>query len=238
MANMIDIVFPRGNEKELLITAKTLGYKGIVFTYLPQDMILFERLDKSIKEDKDVCVYLGVLMPPKKLVSGNIFDIRKKADLIIVESSEYDRQILESKKADVIYDFENQHRQDFLHHRNSGLNHILAKLAQDSDTYLALSLSSILSGSVAKKTLRSRTIGRMMQNINLAKKFKLNIVFASFAKSPFGMRSPHDLISLAKTIGMDSGDATLSLSNAQKKIALARKRKDKNYLADGVEVVE
>ena len=46
-------------------------------------------------------------------------------------------------------------------------------------------------------------IGRMIQNIKLCKKFKVKTAIASFASSPYGMRSPHDISSFFRILGME-----------------------------------
>ena len=152
----------------------------------------------------------------------------------MAESSEKNRAVIESKKTDIIFNLENQPRQDFLHHRNSGLNHILAKLASENNTAIGFSFSNIL----AEKKRRARLFGRLMQNIQLCKKFGTKMVLASFASKPYQMRAAHDLEAFAKTISMTPKEAKQSLNNALDIVKLNIKKKSKSYLADGVELVE
>ena len=46
-----------------------------------------------------------------------------------------------------------------------------------------------------------------MKNIMLCRKYKVKTVTASFAENPFGMRSPYDVMSLFKNLGMGHKEA-------------------------------
>ena len=90
-------------------------------------------------------------------------------------------------------------KKDFIHQRASGLNHILCKSAKDKGVMIGFSLSSILNTGDKHKIL-----GRMTQNIGSCRKCKVKMIIASFARDPFGMRSPHDLIGLFKVLGCEN----------------------------------
>jgi len=223
-----DIVFPNQNEDKFIDMAYRLGYNALVFVYEPSDLKKIQAANQA--ENKQIRIYSGMIASPKQLNS-----IKKpEADLVIVESSDSDREVLESKKADIIFNLENQKRQDFLHHRNSGLNQVLAKLALDNNVAVVFSFSNILQ---EKKRL-PRLLGRIKQNIILARKFKFNTAIASFAKSPYHMRASHDMISFLTTLGMTPGDAKKSIELPAKLAEQNRKKKSKNYVAEGIELVE
>jgi RNase P/RNase MRP subunit p30 len=152
----------------------------------------------------------------------------------LVESSDSDREVLESGRADMIFNLENQKRQDFLHHRNSGVNHIHAKLASDNTVTLGFSFTNILQ----EKKRRARLIGRIMQNIRLARKFKTKTVFASFAKSPYAMRAWRDMISALQVFGMTPESAKKSLEETARISEKNRKQKSENYIAEGIRIVD
>ena len=122
--------------------------------------------------------------------------------MVLVQNSEKNREVLESGKADILFDLEAQNKRDFMHHRASGLNHILCTFAKKNDLKIGLSFSSIL-----KSSDRHQLVGRMSQNIKLCRKYKVKMCIASFAKKPYEMRSPNDLMSLFETIGMHPKEA-------------------------------
>jgi len=115
------------------------------------------------------------------------------------------------------------------------LDQVTCKLARDNGKLVAFSFASILNSTGRQ---RAKLLGRMMQNIRFCRGFKVRTVTASFATSPFGMRSSHDLKAFGISLGMHPLDAKLSLSNAYDKIKHNAKKKSPDYIAEGVEVVE
>jgi len=181
---MKDIVFPNNNEEEFLERAKLLGYDSLIFVY---------QIDKY-KEG-------AIFTSPDKL---------KKAKSLtkIVLTNSNDRQVFEKNSDIIVFELEEISKKDSLHFRHSGLNHILCNLAKKNNITIGISFSLAFN---SRGMLRSQILGRMEQNIELARKYELKKVIASFARSPKEMRSPHDLKSLAITLGMHPYDAEQSL---------------------------
>ncbi len=123
----------------------------------------------------------------------------KLSTIKAVESSDKDRAIIEGKRAELIYDFEKKAKKDAMHYRNSGLNHVLCKLMHDKKISLGISFSTVLNSS---KMQRARILGRMMQNIKLARKYKVPVVVASFASEPYQMRDAKDLAAFGRVLGL------------------------------------
>jgi len=138
------------------------------------------------------------------------------------------RKAVEKTKPDFIFDQEIEKRADYMHQRNSGLNHIICQLAAKNDVAVAFSFVQLLD-----LRTRSKAMGRMAQNIKLCRKYKVRMIIASFAQEPYQMRAPKDLISLFVKIGMHPKEAKDALSEAQRII----ERKKKVMVADGVEVI-
>ena len=90
-------------------------------------------------------------------------------------------------------------RDDFLHHRASGLNQVLCKLMHDKGSFMAFNFNNILN---SEDIFCSKILGRIQQNISLCRKFKVPMIVFSFAKHPFEMRSPQDLRSFFLDLGM------------------------------------
>ncbi len=188
---MKDIVFPNNNEEEFLKQAKLLGFDSLIFVYpLPK--------------------YKG-----KDAIFAHSDEIRKARQLSkIVLANTNERTIFEKNSPDILFELEEISKKDSLHFRYSGLNHILCNLANKNNITIGLSFSLALR---SKGMLRAQILGRMQQNVFLARKYKLKTIIASFARSPKEMRSAHDLQSFAVTLGMHPGDAQKSLiSNLQK----------------------
>ena len=193
-----DIVFPESNEQEFIKIAEALGYSKLYFIYP------FSKL-KDIKqiESKQVKIETGIITDIKGLSKAN-----KQSQFVLFRGS--NRSVFEKASASIIFDLETEQHQDFMHQRNSGLNHVLAKLAHDSSIAVGFSFSSLLKAKSPE--LKARLIGRISQNIRLCRKYKVNTRIASFASSPYQMRSPHDLIALFSLLGMHPAEAKDALN--------------------------
>jgi len=168
---MIDIVFPNGNEKEFIEIAKRLDYSGLCFIY---------KNPKKFEPKSDLSVYSGIVCKNKI----------KKADFVLLESN---NRALIKKSPNAIFNIEGT--RDFIHQRDSGLNHVICKEMHKYGVAYAVPFSNILNSDD-----KGRLIGRIMQNIRLCKKYKVNILIASFAHKPYEMRNPKDLIAFARTL--------------------------------------
>jgi len=113
------------------------------------------------------------------------------------------RNIFENKRVDIVTGLENIEDKDDLHYRKSGLDHVLCNLANKHRISVGFSFDDFLN---AKD--KGKIIGRMMQNAMLCKKYKVNVVVASFARDKYGMRIAKDLEAFGKVIGIDKFDNT------------------------------
>ncbi len=119
------------------------------------------------------------------------------------------RHFLEKPGPRLVYNVEVHAKRDFMHHRNSGLNHVLCKIARDKGKAVGFSFNSVLH---ASGPTRSFIMGRMQQNVQLCRKYKVNMVLASFAKSKWDVRSAHDMICFGQAIGMTAAEAKKALN--------------------------
>lgn len=192
---MMDITIPHNNEEEFIAMAEALGYKELCFLYPTDNFFNLSEPKKQYLEK--IKISKGVIADGKET---NKIKNKLKADKAFVavrSSNNRDREVIEGLKPDLIFSFENTARKDFIHQRASGINHILCKLAKEKEVMIGFSLSDILNAEDNKLIL-----GRIIQNIQLCKKFKVKTLVASFAKSPFEMRSMHDITSLFQIFGL------------------------------------
>jgi len=219
----VDIVFPKDNEKKFIKIAKELGYNGLCFVYTISkfNKTKFEKL----KKQTNIKLYSTLLTEKPN----------KNFDLVISESKNEikDRKKLEQKNFDLLFNFENQAKSDFIHQRNSGLNHIFCKLAKK--TAIGISFSNLINLSSFE---RARAIGRIEQNLKLCRKYNVKTVFASFAKDPLSMRSPLDLRAFLNTISPDKEIAKNSLLNLDIFLKQNIKKKEKNYISKDIKIIE
>lgn len=193
---MMDVVFPRNSEKEFIELARNLGFDELVFVY--QSKADFYHGQSNIK------IHNALLCGEKKV---------QKDFLCFVKNPEDARFVFEKSHPFCVFDLELQPK-DFMHHRGSGFNHVMARFAAEKGVHVGFSFRSIL---CSPPVLRAQLIGRLKQNIHLCRKAKVKTVIASFATSPFEMRSPHDLANFFAVLGMHPKEASDSLNRSVKK---------------------
>ncbi len=149
---------------------------------------------------------------------GSVVNALGKSPLKIIECSEEDiRAAVEAKKADIILVSE-KIMQDSMHYRRTALDNVICVLAAKKNIAFAFSFSSILN---AKN--RIAVMGKIMQNIRICRKYKVKIVFASFARSKFKMRGLEDLKAFARVLGMTAAEANNALNAVDDLTALKGK---------------
>lgn len=186
-----DIIIPNNNEKEFISFASVLGFDSLVFLY---EKALFDKQkDVLLKyaDRKKLRIKFGLLNNNYK-GSGS-----EKKTTNYHYSPKNSRDCFEKAKSSTIYSLEFGRRKDFIHHRASGLNHVLCNLAKKNNISIGFSLSDIRKA----KNRRHILIGRTIQNLYLCKKYKLKTVVGSFARQPYEMVAASDLKSLFKVLG-------------------------------------
>ncbi len=218
---MIDVCFPKNNEEEFVNIAKRLGTDTLIFVY--DDPKKFYNKKSSIN-------ILNALITTAK----NVVKARNKSDLVLLKSDGInDRLAFEQTKPDIIFNLEEVQRKDFIHQRASGLNHIHAKLANKNQIIIGFSFNSLLKNTGIE---RARIIGRMIQNIEICRKYKVNVGIASFATQPYELRNLHDMEAFFITLGMNT-----TVNNCANvlldKIKINQKKKKGEY-HESIEVVD
>ena len=141
----------------------------------------------------------------------------------------FNRNFFESKKTEIITSLETSLTKDKTHFKDSGLNHVLCKLAKKNNIAIAFNFNNILN---AKK--QYIILGRIRQNIMLCRKYKIPMIIVSFANTPFEMRNPKDFISLGISLGMTPIEAKNAVSKNVEAILYS---KNPNILAEGIKIV-
>jgi len=149
-----------------------------------------------------------------------------KGDLVIAKGGNT-RALLERGKVDAIMGLENHGGRDFMHHRNSGLNQVLCKIAAQKGVMVCIALPDLLSQ-------KGHVLGRIRQNIKLCRKYGVKIGFASLAKDRLGMRNPNDVKSFLEVLGMHPKEAKDALEVFGRRISLNKARRDPDYICEGI----
>jgi hypothetical protein len=199
-----DIVFPKSNEKDFIEIAEKLDIDGLCFAYLFTDKTTTAKIKDKLKQlQKTTKIKLKAVFS----ASGNkIYKVHDTGEIAISEASENIRDLIAKYKPDVVYNLELGSKKDFAKSRNSGLDKATCQFASKDNVIIAFSFSTILNS----KNL-PHLLGRIKQNIKLTKKYKVKTAIASFASTPYEMRSPHDLKSFLLSIGMYTANAKNSI---------------------------
>jgi len=107
-----------------------------------------------------------------------------------------ERKNVENKNIKFLYGFEELEEKDSVHYRRSGMNQVIGKLMKDKKKILVIDMEKIIS---AKRN--EVLLGRLKQNLVLAKKYKLDLIICSFATKPENLRSGKDYEALIRVMG-------------------------------------
>ncbi len=184
---------------------------------MSEDIICFETEEIELGFSKNYIV---------SIVKGTNKSSKRSLTVVEAKDDGFNREVLERGKAHILIGLEKKQRKDFMHHRNSGLNQVLCKLAKKKKVAIGFSFSEILNARD-----RPQLLGRMMQNIKLCRKYKVKIVFATFAKNKWEMRAASDMLSLGRVIGMNPGEAKSSLD-------VVKTLLKKDEFVKGVKIIE
>lgn len=222
--------------------AGSLGWDGACFSMeYDRGFSSFLKELEPFRNDPGFRVFSGALINAKKPA-----EVRDKArsaldagaDIVLVDggSEEINRAASECWEVDVLCHPENVSGKDLMDQKSSGIDHIVARFMAEKSMALEIDVSQLLD---SYGRGRSQLIGRMRQNVLLAKKYGVPLMIASGATDAYGLRSPHDLLSVGIALGMDSGLAKKSVEGFPSMVVKKSiDRRDPNVLLKGLEVLD
>ena len=208
----------KAKNKEMQAFAKRVGFKDIF-------------LISSDVKDAD-----AFLIEKVKDYKKEVLKARKRFVLVIVSGNgdvKRNREIVEASP-DVLLS-PSLGKRDFMKERNSGLDHIICKIAAKNKVAIGIHFNEIL---YASEKQRAVILGRIMQNIKLCRKYKVGMLLATFASSLLEMRAVQDLIAFAQAIGMTPVEAKKSLSMAAEIVRRNKEKKKPEYVAEGIRILK
>jgi RNase P/RNase MRP subunit p30 len=125
----------------------------------------------------------------RKLIKEN----KGKEIIFSSDDDELNRKVLEKEDIQILL-INQLGRKDFQKQRNSGFNHVLAKLAKKKKIIIGINLDEIINTEAKQKAI---ILARISQNIRICNKNKLKMKFLGKNK-----RNIYDLKSLALVLGM------------------------------------
>jgi RNase P/RNase MRP subunit p30 len=178
-----DLVFPKNNEEHLAQMAIRLGITHLIFCYGLKDPLLKSRQKEvaMLAHDK-LSTEFAVLVTNQQEVSKartltrSIIGIAKP-------------EMFEDKRVGYIIDMEMGKRDDFIHHRNSGLSQVFIEQAKRTEKVLLVNMNNLITNALPQPIL----LGRIMQNNDFYKKYRPDVLVVSGAREPLQMRPPRDM---------------------------------------------
>ena len=219
--------------EEMARRAKLLGYKGICITNYPISKNNVKDLKKQVSELSKKLkfkIFLGFEAKTSDQLK-KLADMRREYDVLLVKGSdlELNRKAVETKEVDILVHPE-------LKRRDSGLNHVMIKLAKKNNVAIEINFREILQSS---KNTRSLIMHNITQNVKLCKKYKTPLIICSGAVSHWQLKDPKILIAMGHLLGLELEEAKKSLSEVPENIIkMIKERQDKKWIRPGVKVMK
>ncbi len=233
-----DLHVSSDNLEDKIQLAEHLGWNGMCVTTGCGDIKKITEKIASIKTCVDICVGAELNPDSSRELKTDSRKALESADLIMVNSGsdEIKRMATESWEIDILCCPEKSAERDFMKQKNSGLDKVMTKLMQERGVGIEFNLKDILD---RYGMLRAQIMGRMHQNIILARKYGALMILTSSAEDKWGLRSPRDLICVGRILGMTDSEAKAAVStNPLTLIEKSRNRKNPSIITKGLEVIE
>lgn len=193
---MQEFVIANGNERELILRAKELGWDSIVLLFSYKKGIV---LPKFSEENVKVGIFLD------KKVNGDFSGY----GVVVALGTSFD--VLSKGVTHVVMN-EFEVEKDFIHQRRSGLNHVFLKDFKGEVLFAYAPVQSFgrewgagRQGAAGQNadylvSRQSQVIGRMMQNIKLCRKFKVEYSMCSFGSDVSCLRDVGDVKAFSREL--------------------------------------
>jgi len=213
----------------------SLGWQGVCFTEKFSSVSKFGRFAKKIleiKEKSPIDIYVGAIV--SKPIKKNARKALEMADIILAKNE--NREASECWEVDILCGPESVAKKDFMNQRNSGIDHIMARFMADRCIAIEINFSEVL---YSNGKQRSIILGRISQNIRIARKYNTPLIITSGSNGIYDIRKSLDLISFGITLGMTHKEAKNSISeNPIRIIQKSMDRKNPNIILKGLEVLD
>lgn len=230
---MIDIILYHDNLKETLDLLWKLGWEKAIVLF---EVRKIEDLERFRKIDLGEKVYPGILIKSenkkeiKEIAVEAYYNKDYFIDFIVYEISntELIPYVSRLRFLNAICKFEFDPRKDFLTHKRSGINHVIAKRLKENEIAYLIPLSYIDSNLHV-------ILGRILQNIKLQRKYKFDIIVSSFAKNINELKSIISVDAFYKLFNI--GDKEYLFRTIIKQIEKTRRAKSPWVFTKGFEIV-
>jgi ribonuclease P/MRP protein subunit RPP1 len=197
-------------DRGMLERAGEMGWSGFC------SVIDSDKTGKERFRSKDIDISRGILLEPKRDsdVARLARKHRKDFEVICIQggSPEMNRAIVETPEVDILTGHSPE---------GSGINHVIARLARENDVMICFEFRDLLS---SYKKSRSWIFSAMSQAAKEVNRHRAPACITSGAQSLWEMRSPSDLLSFSRLLGISDrkakdGMSGLSIERNRKKLS-------------------
>ena len=218
------------SDYKLASEACKYGWKHVNFSYSQEnfkDALLFKEDLNNEFDNISIDYTLEIKSNNPNEIRKLVKKFRKEANCISVLGGDLkiNRAVCENIQLDIL-------SRPYFKRYDSGLNHILAKLAVENNIAIELSFNDILKSYLSS---RAKILANWRDIYTLYRKFEFPLIISSRAESVFDIRSPRDIQSFLKITGLTDEEITRIFSHPQKILEFNRNRD--NLILKGVKVV-
>ncbi|MFW6009630.1 MAG: hypothetical protein ACOC16_01910 [Nanoarchaeota archaeon] len=171
---------------------------------------------------------------------GIINNLKNDFDIIIGYggTNKINRFFIEQTQIDLLQDPHNSkyyNKIDYIHHFNSGLNHVLCNLAKNKQIGILISLN--FAKEESKKNI-PKEIGRINQNIKFTNKYNLNLYINYLIEDKKQILKFNELKKITSLFDI-SNQQIQNIPKTLENIIIKKKQKqDKNYIQENIQLIK
>jgi len=215
---------PDGSDSpsRMALAAKKLGYSGIVITNHTTTGRAFGIDAARLVGGIEVVIGFEIVATDQRSLHAKAASLRDRSDFLAVHGGDekINRAACEDSNVDLLA---------HAHEGRSGIGVAAAKAARDNQVAIGLDLGPIIR---LRGSSRVRWMEAVRRDLDLIRKFDLNLMISTGAKSHLDLRSPRDLVALASLFGLERERAVEALTLPKSIIDLNRRR----WVSVGVEL--
>ncbi|WP_407355907.1 ribonuclease P protein component 3 [Methanolobus sp. WCC5] len=223
--NVYSLPEGKNTVEEMAVLASRFGYAGIAITN-PFDS--FDSTKGTVFQGIELFSAVEINVDNASRLHGLVGKYRNLADVIVVRggNENINRAAVENPNVDVLANFGSM--------KDNGLNHILARSANDNDVAISFDLAELIGQRGGR---RVRALSNFRKDLELARKYDVPFILTANARSVFDLRAPRELIALAGLFGMTREEALKGISSTPKRI-ISKNRHSSDHVFDGVKIVD
>lgn len=219
--------------EEIAKRSLRLGYSGICFSEHFKDESQINKLkeaDKEITKKTGIDFFIGLEADNRQQLE-KLVRIRREYDVLLVNGGDIklNRLAVETPEVDILTHPESGRK-------DSGLNHVMAKLAAKNNVAIEINFKKIL---LSSKGTRARIMDNMDNNVAICRKVGAPMIICSGAASHWQIKDPKVLIAMGCLLGMKFDEAKKSVTEVPANIIkMVKERQNENWIRPGVKVVK